>query len=89
VGIRVFDRRERELPRVGLIHMTDNESGREFLADTSSREVRETYKYRWKIFERKLNETFIKSGVDMTEIQTGSDYIKPLIGLFKKRESRF
>ena len=89
VGIRIFDRRERELPRVGLIRMVDNESGKTFFADTSSREVRETYKYRWKIFERKLNEIFIKNGVDLTEIQTGSDYIKPLIGLFKKRESRY
>jgi uncharacterized protein (DUF58 family) len=89
VGIRIVDQRESELPKVGLIKLRDNESGLEMLVDTSSAEVRETYKYRWKVFEKKLNELFLKNGIDVALIETGSDYIRPLIKLFKTRESRY
>jgi uncharacterized protein (DUF58 family) len=88
VGVRITDKRETELPNVGLIKLRDNESGLDLLVDSSSAEVRETYKYRWKMFEKRLNDIFIKNGIDIALIQTGQDYIRPLLNLFKKRESR-
>jgi uncharacterized protein (DUF58 family) len=88
VGVRITDKRETELPNVGLIKLRDNESGLDLLVDSSSADVRETYKYRWKMFEKRLNDIFIKNGIDIALIQTGQDYIRPLLNLFKKRESR-
>jgi len=35
-----------------------------------------------------INDLFIRSGVDVAKIRTGQDYVKPLVGLFKKREAR-
>jgi hypothetical protein len=37
---------------------------------------------------RWLNDTFRRSGVDVVRIGTDQDYVKPLIGLFKKRTAR-
>jgi uncharacterized protein (DUF58 family) len=88
VAVRIIDPREAELPKVGLIQARDNESGMNIWVDTSSSEVRESYKYKWKIFEKKMNDIFVKNGIDIAIIQTGQDYIRPLLNLFKKRESR-
>lgn len=88
VGIRISDPREGELPAAGLLRVRDQETGEEAYMDTASAEVRSTYKYRWKMFEKKIQDLFRKNGVDLAEIQTGEDYIKPLLKLFRKRESR-
>lgn len=89
VCLRIEDVRERELPNAGLIQVRDNESGAQFLVDSSSEEVRATYKYRWQVFEKKLSEIFTRNGIDVAVVNTGQDYIKPLLGLFKKRGSRY
>lgn len=88
VGIRVTDIREKELPPVGLLYVRDNESGLETLVDSSDQEVREQYRYRWKMFEKKLNDVFRKNGIDIVEIPTGTDIVKPLTALFRKRGNR-
>jgi uncharacterized protein (DUF58 family) len=88
VGIRVTDTREKELPSVGLLRMRDQETGLDVLVDSSSREVRETYKYRWNMFESRTKELFRKNGVDLEEIPTGADLIKHLKVLFQKRGAR-
>ena len=36
----------------------------------------------------KLNKIFANNGIDNTLIYTDADYVKPLMQLFKKRESR-
>jgi len=88
VGIRITDVREKELPPVGLLYIKDNENGHETLVDSSDREVRELYKYRWKMFEKRLDDLFKKNGIDIAEIPTGTDIVKPLTTLFRKRGTR-
>ncbi len=88
VGLRITDQREKELPAVGLLRMRDQETGLDVLVDSSSSEVRETYKHRWKMFEKRTHELFLKNGIDLQEIPAGDDMIKHLKALFKKREAR-
>lgn len=88
-GIRILDVSESNLPDAGLIYVSDLESGKNFVADTSSQEFRKTYAYRWQQHEKKLNDIFMKSSIDVTTIRTDEDFIKPLIKLFKQREARF
>lgn len=88
VALRIVDKREEELPKTGLINVYDSELGKNLWIDTSSEEVRETYKYRWKVNERKINDIFIKNGIDSSVFYTGGDYIRPLMNLFKMREIR-
>lgn len=85
VALHVHDRRERELPKVGLVRMKDNETGRERWVDTGLKRVREEYRMKWRSHQDMMTEIFRKSGVDVVALETGSDYVKPLIQLFKRR----
>lgn len=85
VGIEVYDRREAELPAVGMIEMKDAESGETVWVDTSSRRVREHYARQWAEQQHAV-ETLLKGNkVDAVRIATDSDYVKELIKLFKQR----
>jgi len=88
MAVRVFDKRENQIPNVGLIQLKDAETGEMRWVDTSSSAVRRYYANEANKLERKTIESFKKSGVDMAEVSTGQDYVKPLISMFKKREAR-
>lgn len=85
VALHVHDRRERELPNIGLVRVRDNETGAERWVDTGLQRVREAYALKWRSHQEMMNEIFRKAGVDLVELETGSDYVKPLIKLFKRR----
>jgi len=85
VGIRIYDRREVELPSVGLLKLKDAETGHYQWIDTSSSEVRRTYANWWAESEQLLKQTFSRCKVDSVAISTDEDYVKPLIKLFKQR----
>ncbi len=88
VALRITDRREMEIPRVGLVKFHDAETGQERWVDTSSRSWHNAYLQLIKQESQKLNRLFTMQGVDNTLIYTDEDYVKPLMQLFKKRESR-
>lgn len=88
VALRVSDKREYELPDVGLVRVEDNETGESRWLDTSDKETRKTYAVRAKEHEDWLRYTFNKSGVDSASLVTGQSYVQPLMSLFKRRESR-
>lgn len=85
VAIQVFDKREAELPSVGLMYVHDAETDKERLIDTSSNTVRETYKRWWNDLQDKLSDTFKKSKVDSISISTDQDYVRELMNLFNLR----
>lgn len=85
VALHVYDRRESELPKIGLIRVRDNESGRESWVDTGLKRVRDEYSRKWQSHQIMMNEIFKKAGVDTVNLETGSDYVKPLIQLFRRR----
>ncbi|MFZ4520764.1 MAG: DUF58 domain-containing protein [Bacteroidales bacterium] len=88
IAVRIFDEREIELPDVGLIRAKDAETGKQIWIDSSDRRVRRQYNNWYKAHHEYLAETFLKSGVDVAKISTDQDYIKPLLGLFRKRGAR-
>ncbi len=85
VAIQVFDKREAELPSVGLMYVHDAETDKQRLIDTSSNTVRETYRRWWKDLQEKLSDTFKKSKVDSISISTDQDYVRALMNLFNLR----
>jgi uncharacterized protein (DUF58 family) len=85
VAIQVYDKRDGELPDVGLMKVVDAETGFEQYIDTSSRKTREAYRKFWQNRHRVLKETFAKSNVDSISIATDDDFVKSLMGLFKQR----
>ena len=85
VGIRVYDRREAELPDVGIVELQDAETGGKVWLDTSSRSVREHYARSWEERSEAINELLRRNRIDTAMISTDGDYVVELIKLFKKR----
>ncbi len=89
VALRVYDKREAELPKVGLLKVFNKETGKKMWVDSSSDKVRNNYSKWWREHEAYLKNVFLKSGIDYAIFSTDMDYVKPLVNLFKKREARF
>lgn len=85
VAVQVYDRRETELPNVGLMKMQDSERGEEKWIDTSSKRVRDTYSQWWSQRQGRVLDAARKSRVDITAIATDEDYVLALMNLFKHR----
>ena len=85
VAIQVYDRRETELPAVGLMKIKDAETGQERWIDSSSARVRAAYKEWWDRRQAAMSDSFKKCRVDSVSIRTEDDYVKALIALFDKR----
>ncbi|MDD3480199.1 MAG: DUF58 domain-containing protein [Paludibacteraceae bacterium] len=86
IALRVYDKREAELPPVGLMKVKDAETGERLWIDTDDRRWRMLYKNLWDESRLKLQHLLMKAGVDSISIDVSEDdYIKALIGLFKQR----
>lgn len=85
VGLKIYDKREKELPSIGIVRMKDAETGEYVWVDTTSLSLRRNYANWYKNMDVSVNETLVRAGVDYVSIATDQDYVKPLINLFKKR----
>lgn len=85
VGVQVNDRREQELPNVGLIRAVDAETGITRWLDTSSKKVRKDYSDWYKKHYAYFKSIILKSGADAVSIQTGESYVNALLKFFQKR----
>jgi uncharacterized protein (DUF58 family) len=85
VTIRINDKREEELPDIGLIQMKDAETGEVKWIDTGNKSIRQNYKKNYLRNKEEVNQLFKNSGVDTIQLITDMDYIKPLIQFFKRR----
>jgi len=85
VGLRIYDKREEELPDMGLVKFRDAESGKLLWLDTSSKQVRNQYYIAMRKREHDLKQIFRRSGVDNASIATNQSYIVPLTTLFAQR----
>jgi uncharacterized protein (DUF58 family) len=89
IGVVLNDKREAEIPAMGLIKLTDAETGEERWVDTSSKKIQK----RLQVVRRKMIEDrkalFISGRLDSIEVKTGEDYVKPLVQFFRLRERRW
>ena len=85
VALRIFDKREMEVPDMGLVKFMDSETGALVWIDSSVKDVRAHFYASAKKRAASLKEMFNKCGVDSAEINTAESYIKPLMNLFKRR----
>jgi len=85
VALKVFDPLEQSMPDIGLVKISDAETGEEKWVDTSSLYMRNTYEKWWADHIEVIKNIFKRCGVDSTELRTDLDYVKPLIKLFEKR----
>jgi uncharacterized protein (DUF58 family) len=88
IALKISDRREYDLPNVGMVKIKNAETGRMTWVDTSFAALRDAYSKTVRKNELLQDEIFKKCGVDVAKIKTGEDYVKPLTALFKKRGAR-
>ena len=87
-AIQVYDKRDAQLPDVGLLKIKDLETGREQWLDTSSSRVRQAHNKWWYERQQQTTEIMHRCRVDMASVATDEDYVKALMGLFQKRGVR-
>ncbi len=86
IALQITDEGKKELPPAGLLCLVDPETEREIWVDTSNPMVRERFKNQREARQRYINDTLTRAGIDFVQLSTGSDYVRPLINLFKRRE---
>ena len=81
-AIQIYDRRDAELPNVGLLKLRDPETGARVWADTSLASVRNAYGQAWRDQQAALETIYTKTGMHNISVRTDEDYVKKLMQLF-------
>jgi uncharacterized protein (DUF58 family) len=89
IAVTLDDPREAELPALGLLRLTDAETGREMVVDTSRRSVRRAFAQAARLRHEARAELLRRAGVDRVGIRTDRPYEQPLLQFFRRRERRF
>ncbi len=85
VGIHIYDNVEKSFPNVGLLRIRDAETGAIRVIDTSSKQLRERHKQWFEKHTDQFKEEFLRTGSDVLSISTDQDYVRALLGFFKRR----
>ncbi len=85
MAVRVFDKRDRELPDVGIIEVRDAETGASGWLDTSSRRVRDFWTEEYDRNHDSMNLLLRQNRVDVAEVRTDGDFVVELLKMFKQR----
>ena len=86
VAVRIHDKREEELPNVGIVQMKTAETEETIWLDTGKKAIRSQFKSNYLKRQAQLMQLFRNCGVDTIDLRTDQDYVKPLIRFFKSRE---
>ena len=85
VMIRITDRRETKLPKLGIVPVYDKESQKTIWVNTSFGPFREKLKKTYRINETELEKFCKKHQINFISIDTEEDYVPQLLRLFKIR----
>lgn len=88
IGCRIQDRVESNFPNIGMLKVSDAETGSDVWIDTSSEKNRKIFSSQAKMKTDQLEKQARKVGFDLVTIQTDEDYVEPLMSFFKLREKR-
>ena len=88
IALRIHDKREDNLPNVGLVPMQDAETEEMIFVDTASKKLRDLFTKNRTSKITVLKKLFPTCGVDLIDITTGTDYVRPLINFFKTRRRK-
>ena len=87
-GIRVYDKRDEEIPNLGMLPVLDAESGKRFLVNTMSKKVRTNYKSNYLASVDYFEKSFSRSGAGTISTRVDESYVKKLLGYFKRKGAR-
>ena len=84
-GIRVYDKREVEMPNIGLVPMLDSETQKTKWINTASKSVRNQYQKSHKEHVESFETLFRKNGAGTLHCSLEESYVKKLLSYFKSR----
>ncbi|MDD3377319.1 MAG: DUF58 domain-containing protein [Candidatus Riflebacteria bacterium] len=85
--VLVRDKRESDLPDVGLIELEDPETGEEIVFDTSDRRLVEEFKAKIGARDREFEKMCKNLGIDMIKLSAGKSIVEPVCCLFSNRSA--
>jgi uncharacterized protein (DUF58 family) len=89
VMIKISDKRETELPKLGIIPMLDKESKKTLWVNTSFGGFREAISLHHGLREKELAEFSRKHQINYVSVDTNEDFVPKLLKLFKVRNKSF
>jgi uncharacterized protein (DUF58 family) len=88
VGIRLWDRREVELPNAGMIVVQDAETGEQLYVDTGHLEFRRRFLEAAERREATLKADLKRAGVDLFSMSTEEDLVRAILRMAALRKKR-
>lgn len=85
IGVQVYDQRDEQLPKVGLIQLRDAETGKMVVLNTNDAYTQYKYNQQFKKILDDAKVSFRKAGADLIQLSTGQDYVKLLQQFFIRR----
>jgi uncharacterized protein (DUF58 family) len=89
IAVRISDRRETEIPPMGLVELEDPETGDRLVVNTSNPDFRSTFRENAERATAELDREFRRCQVDVIDVETGHPYTEPLMRFFQQRMRRF
>ena len=81
-GIRIFDKMETKIPKLGMVPMIDAESNELVWVDTSSRKIRENYLSNYNLSIKNFESLFNKNGAGVINCMVDESYVKKTTWVF-------
>jgi len=88
LAVRIWDRRETELPDIGMVVLEDAETGEQMFVDTHDRQFRARFMEAARKREERLNQVFKHAGVDHISISTEEDLVRAIVRFAQERKQR-
>lgn len=85
IGIKIYDRMDQKLPKIGMLRVEDAETGKQKWVDTNSSFVRFEYEKEFFRITDYCTEVFKKAGCSLLHVRTDEDYVKVLQRFFISR----
>ncbi len=85
IAIKITDDAEKELPNAGFMRLFNAETGETSWVNSGSVEVRKHFEAMFNEREKTITTNFKRSGIDCVSLTTHTDFIPPLVQLFKRR----
>lgn len=86
IGLHIYDIAEKNIPKSGLLKVIDAETGFTTVVDTNNRSFRENHRQKFEEHVATFKDLFLKSGSEVLSLDTDQDYVKALLGFFKRRK---
>ncbi len=85
IAIKITNDAEKELPNAGFMRLFNAETGETSWVNSGSEEVRNHFEAMFNEREKTITTNFKRSGIDCVSLTTHTDFIPPLVQLFKRR----